>query len=153
MHHVDFSYTSGMDEDEVERTLEAAETGVLSLADDGDAYAFPIAHFYEDGHLYFRLGRTEGSRKWEAIEATETAAYVCYGTADTADARELESWSVLVSGPLRELTPEEAERFDAAEINEHFPPIRVFGESIDEVEVVLLELEIESVTGRETPDV
>ncbi|AGN00031.1 hypothetical protein L593_00380 [Salinarchaeum sp. Harcht-Bsk1] len=141
-----------MDEDTVASYLERQETGVLSLADDGDAYAVPIAHYYDDGNLYFRLGRTEDSQKWEAIEATDTAAYVCYGTAETTDPRELESWSVLASGPLRELPPEEAERFDAAEINEHFPPIRVFGESIDEVDVVILELEVESVIGRTTPD-
>ena len=152
VHHVDFAYTSGMDDEEIATALERAESGVLSLADGGEAYAVPIAHYYEAGRLYFRIGRAPDSSKWEAIDATETATYACYGTTGTEEPRDLESWSVLASGPLRELPPAEAERFDAAEINERFPPIRVFGESIDEVEVVILELEIESLTGRTTPE-
>jgi nitroimidazol reductase NimA-like FMN-containing flavoprotein (pyridoxamine 5'-phosphate oxidase superfamily) len=150
MHHVEFSYTTGMDDAELESSLERSQTGVLSLADEGDAYAVPVAHFYDGEHLYFRLGRTPDSRKWEAIAATDTATYVLFGREETAAARDLESWSVLVRGALRELPPEEAERFDAATINEHFPAIRVFDEAIEDVEVVILELAIESATGRET---
>jgi nitroimidazol reductase NimA-like FMN-containing flavoprotein (pyridoxamine 5'-phosphate oxidase superfamily) len=151
MHHVEFSYTAGMDEAEVASFLERTETGVLSLADGGDAYAVPVAHYYDGDSLYFRLGRTPDSRKWAAIEATDTASYVLYGAEETAAARDLESWSVLVTGSLRELSAEEAERFDEATINEHFPAIRVFDEGIEDVEVVILELAIESAIGRKTP--
>jgi len=152
MDNVEYAYTSGMDDDAVEQRLRAGGTGVLALANDGEAYAVPLAHYYDDGHLYFRLSTTEDSTKWAWIEATERATYVVYGTEAAADADEIESWSIHVTGPIRRLSAEERERFDAAEINRQFTPIRVFDEAIEDVDIEIVELAIESMTGRRTDD-
>jgi nitroimidazol reductase NimA-like FMN-containing flavoprotein (pyridoxamine 5'-phosphate oxidase superfamily) len=150
MEHVEYAYTSGMDDDEIEHRLGTAETGVLSLADDGDAYAIPLAHYYDGTDLYFRLGLTDGSTKQKYWETTGMACYVLYGTEPTDDPQELDSWSILVTGSLVELSETERERFDTAEINRHFSPIRVFDEAIEDIEITILKLDIETITGRTT---
>lgn len=150
MEHVDYAYTRGMDEAAIEQRLQTTDTGVLALARDSEAYAIPLAHYYDGDRLFFRVGKTEHSEKWAFIETTTTANYVCYGTEPTDDPDELKSWSVQASGRLHELPPEDRDRFDTAEINEHFSPIRVFDEDIDDIEVTILELEIEELNGRTT---
>jgi hypothetical protein len=151
MDHVEYAHTRGMDDGEVEQRLRSAETGVLALADDGDAYAVPLAHYYDGEHLYFRLGETEGSRKESFLDSTETACYVLYGADPTDDPRGLDSWSIMITGPVTELPAEEHGRFDTAEINRQFAPIRVFDEIIEEIEITIVRLEIDTITGRTTP--
>lgn len=151
MQHVEYAYTSGMDSPEIEDRLRTAQTGVLALADDGDAYAIPLAHYYDGEGLYFRFGITEGSRKQEFWETTETACYVLYGAEPTDDPRGLDSWSITVTGQLVELPETEHDRFDTAEINRHFTPIRVFDEAIEDIEITVVEFEIDTITGRVTP--
>jgi hypothetical protein len=140
-----------MDDSEIEDRLQTAETGVLALSGDGDAYAIPLAHYYDGDRLYFRLGLTDGSTKRELWETTETACYVLYGTEPTDDPRGLDSWSSIVTGQLVELPETERERFDTATINRNLAPIRVFDEAIDDLEITIVELEIETITGRHTP--
>lgn len=152
MEHIEYTYTTGMDEAEIDERLETTDTGVLALADDGDAYAIPVAHYYDGENLYFRFGLTEDSTKREYWEATETASYVVYGADPTDDPRELDSWSIIITGQLVELPQAERDRFDTAEINRDFAPIRVFDEAIEDIEITIAELEIETITGRETPD-
>ncbi|RZV11726.1 hypothetical protein BDK88_0607 [Natrinema hispanicum] len=152
MKHIDYAYTFGIDESTIEERLRTAETGVLSLSKDDESYAIPLAHYYDSDGLYFRLGVTDGSRKQAFIEATETACYVCYGTEATDDPREIESWSVMVTGQLSEIPDSEYDRFDTAEINRQFAPIRVFDENIDEIEIRILELELDTITGRATSE-
>lgn len=152
MEHVDFAYTTGMSDEDVERRLQTAETGVLALCADGESRAIPLAHHYDGEHLYFRLGKTEGSEKWAAIDQTDTATYVVYGTEPTDDPDELDSWSVHITGQLRELPEGDRGRFDTAEINRRFTPIRVFDEPIDAIEIAIVELTIDSMTGRATTD-
>jgi nitroimidazol reductase NimA-like FMN-containing flavoprotein (pyridoxamine 5'-phosphate oxidase superfamily) len=146
-----FTYTEGMDRETVERRLREAGTGVLSLADGGDAYGIPVAYHYEDGVVFLRLGETPASAKGDYLDATATATLVVYETDPTDEPRELDSWSILVRGSLREV-PGDDSHYDAATINEQFAPIRVFGEGLDELELTLYALEPESVTGRETPE-
>lgn len=151
LQHIDYTYTRGMDESEVERRLRETDSGVLALASDDTAYAIPLVHYYDDeGRLYFRFGWTEGSQKRAFMDDTATACYLLYETAPTEDPRALDSWSILVTGQLRELPASEAARFDTAEINRHFPPIRVFDEDIDAMEIDIVELVIETITGRIT---
>jgi len=40
---------------------------------------------------------------------------------------------------------------DTAEINRHFTPIRVFDEAIEDVDIVIAEFVIDTLTGRKTP--
>lgn len=147
MDHIEFVYTFGMEEEDVEERLRTEEAGVLSLTNDRRAYGVPV-HFHYDGEsLYFRLSDDRGdSKKLAFAETTEEASFVLFGI------EEPDSWSVVVTGPLRRLTAEERERFDATEINEDFGPVRVFDESIDDVEVDVFEMEMETVTGRETSE-
>lgn len=145
MDHVDFTYTAGMDRDDVEERLRETETGVLSLVDGDEAYGIPLAYYYEGGDsLLFRLGRVEDSEKIAAIESTGRACFVVYDYASPT-----ESWSVLARGELRQV-PADDPRYDDAEMNRHFPDLRVFDEAIDEVELMLYELWMDEVTGRET---
>lgn len=123
---------------------------VCSLSKNDDAYAIPVAHFYDGENLYFRLGSTDGSTKRAFLTTTETACYVLYGTEPTADPNELESWSVVVTGRLSEVAETEHDRFDTAAINRRFSPIRVFDEPIDDIEITIVELEVDTVTGRST---
>lgn len=150
MKHVEYAYTAGMDDAELEERLRAAETGVLALADEGDAYAVPLAHYYDGESLYFRLGETDGSTKMAFLESTGTACYVLYGAEPTDDPRGLDSWSVVVTGSLSRVPRSEHGRFDTAEINRRFSPIRIFDEAIEDVEIAVVELDVESVTGRTT---
>ena len=152
MKHIEYAYTRGMDSSELDDRLRSAETGVLALAQDKDAYAVPLAHYYDGDGLYFRLGITDDSSKRAFWENTRTVCYVLHGTEPTEDPRVLHSWSITVTGELVELPEAERERFDTAEINRHFPPIRVFGEEIDEIEITMAELDIDSMTGRITPE-
>lgn len=150
MKHIEYAYTYGMDDAATEERLETAETGVLSLSKGDDSYAIPVAHHYDGDSLYFRLGVTDESKKQAFLEATETATYVLYGTEETDAPHELESWSVLVTGPLRTLVADEHERFDTAELNRQFSPIRVFDEPIEEIRIQVVELDVETITGRTT---
>ncbi|MGM0717617.1 MAG: pyridoxamine 5'-phosphate oxidase family protein [Halobacteriota archaeon] len=151
MEHIEYAYTLGMDDEETEERLRTSETGVLSLSKGSDAYAIPLAHYYDGNGLYFRLGVTDGSTKQDFLEATETANYVLYGAESTDEPQGLDSWSIVVTGQLVELAETEHERFDTAEINRHFSPIRVFDEVIEDMEITIVELDIDTIAGRTTP--
>jgi nitroimidazol reductase NimA-like FMN-containing flavoprotein (pyridoxamine 5'-phosphate oxidase superfamily) len=150
MDHVEYAYTSGMSDDEVATRLREARTGVLSLCDDADARAVPLVHYYDGANLYFRLGKTDDSEKWDAIERTETATYVVYDAEPTDGPDELDSWSIHVTGRLRELPDTDYGRFETAEINRRFAPIRVFDEPIEDIDIAIVELAVETLTGRMT---
>lgn len=150
MEHVEYAYTCGMDEAEVEDRLRTAETGVLALSGDGEAYAIPLAHYYDGEHLYFRLGLTEDDTKRAFIETTGTACYVLYGADPTDNPRGLDSWSILVTGHIEELPESDRDRFDTAEINRRFSPIRVFDEAVEDIEIAVVELDVDTITGRRT---
>lgn len=144
MDHIQFVYTYGMDESEVEDRLRSEVAGVLSLANDGAAYGVPVHHHYDGESLYFRLGDDDHSKKLSFVETTTEASFVLFGV------DEPESWSVLVTGTLEELSEAEREAFDAATINDQFGPFRVFDEAIEDVELAMFEMKIETVTGRRT---
>lgn len=145
MEHIEYVYTVGMTESEVADRLRESEVGVLALAGDGTAYAIPVSYYYDGSSLYFRLGDDEHSRKLEFVETTDEACFVLYGVE-----KPNESWSIVVTGPLRSLSDAEGSEYDAAAINERFGSLRVFDEPIDEIDLVLFELEITSITGRQT---
>lgn len=130
-----------MTESDVERHLRTAETGVLSLADGGRAYALPVHCHYDGATVAFRLSDDGDSEKLAFLEATTEACFVCYGATNG------ESWSVLVRGDVTERTSE----VDPTTVNERFGPTRIFDEDIGSTEVRLYELVPTSVTGRKTP--
>ncbi|AUV81287.1 flavin-nucleotide-binding protein [Salinigranum rubrum] len=143
MEHIEYVYTVGMNEEDVERHLSDAETGVLSLADGSRAYGVPVHCKYEDGVLLFRLTDDDDSEKLAFLDATTEACFVLY------EATNGDSWSVMARGPVAPV--DDPAQYDEAAINERFGPARVFDEDIGDTDVRLFELDVESVTGRRTP--
>ncbi|MFC7045794.1 pyridoxamine 5'-phosphate oxidase family protein [Halobacteriaceae archaeon GCM10025711] len=134
-----------MSDDEVDSRLREMDTGVLSLARDGDAYAIPAAYYYDGGSLLLRLGDHPESDKMQYIDSTGNACFVVHEKRGEGDA-----WSVVVNGPLRRLADEEMAEFTETEINERFPSIWVFDEEIAELVPAIFELPLDDVTGRQT---
>ena len=143
--HVEYVYTIGMDRAAVEDRLAAAPTGVLALAREGEAYAVPLAIHWDGERVLLRLGAHAESDKLAFLEATTTATLVCYGYTDDDH-----SWSVVVRGPLTVLGAPPEAGLDDATLAESFPPLRVFDESIDDVDPLVVALDPTEVTGRRT---
>jgi nitroimidazol reductase NimA-like FMN-containing flavoprotein (pyridoxamine 5'-phosphate oxidase superfamily) len=145
MDHYDLRYTVGMDDAEVAEYLADHEVAVLSLADEGDAYAIPVNYHYDGDSLYLRLLEDPDSTKIEFVETTQRATVLLYGVAGDV------SWSVLAAGTLRRLDEAERTAFDDTAVNETFGPVRVFGEDVAGMDVAIYELDDHVVTGRRTP--
>jgi len=141
---IQYVYTVGMDESDVEAHLDSEHTGVLALADDGDAYAVPISYVYDDGRLFLRFSDDAHSEKLDLVESTDRATFVVFGAEGERD-----SWSVLFRGRVRDLDETDPE-FDLVRLNEAFPPLRIFDEDIADVTVRVCEFEIEQLTARKT---
>lgn len=147
MDQIEYVYTFGMSDEEVDERLRSESAGVLSLADDGVAYGIPVSHHYDGDSLLFRLSNDRDSKKLDIAETTTEASFVLFDT-DGSDV----SWSVVATGSLRRLSEDEREAYDAAELNERFGPLRVFDENIDDIDIVLYEMEIASLLGRRTDE-
>lgn len=145
MEHIEYVYTTGMTESEVDERLRESEAGLLALAKEGVAYAVPVSYHYDGASIYFRLSDDDRSEKLEFVESTERACFVLFGV-EKSEA----SWSIVVTGVLRAFPDTEEEEYDPAVLNDRFGPLRVFGEAIDEIELVLFEMRIEGITGRRT---
>jgi nitroimidazol reductase NimA-like FMN-containing flavoprotein (pyridoxamine 5'-phosphate oxidase superfamily) len=150
MEHVHYAQTRGLNESEVQERLETTETGVLALANGDEAYALPLAHYFDGDRLFLRFGLLPESKKATFLDATETATYLLYGTEPTDAAQDIDSWSILLTGSLSEIPTDEYENFDTAAINRQFAPIRVFGEAIEAIDIAIYEFEIDTMTGRAT---
>ena len=137
-----FTYTVGLDRAAIDDRLRSAETGVLSLAAGGEAYAIPVAYHWDGEAFVFRLGEHPDSEKMAYIEATERATFLVYHYEASED-----SWSILATGSLQRLADQEA---DLLESQEDFIPLRIFGEEVQDLEPVLYALEVETLTGRTT---
>ena len=143
MEHVEYVYTTGMSESEVDSRLRGGEHGVLGLANGDDAYAVPLSYHYDGDRLLLRVSEHDGDgEKGRFLETTDTATFVCY------EASTDESWSVHVRGPIRRWERD----VDEATLNEWFQPFRLFDEAVEDVAFVLYELEMETVVGRTTAD-
>ncbi len=145
MDRIEYVYTVGITDDEVESRLEETDTSVLGLASADDAYAIPVAHHYENGRLYLRLSSESEDTKLSYIEDTNAACLTLYDVDEAGD-----SWSVIATGPVRKLTGDEREAFDPTAVNRSFLQLRVFDEDIEAIELEIYELEIETLTGRKT---
>jgi nitroimidazol reductase NimA-like FMN-containing flavoprotein (pyridoxamine 5'-phosphate oxidase superfamily) len=141
MDHVEYVYTGGMTESDIDDRLRAGEHGVLGLADGGDAYAIPLSFHYDGERLLLRVSERGGdSEKGRFIAATETATFVCY------EASTDESWSIHVRGPIQRWEGD----VDETTLNQWFQPFRLFDEAVESVDFSLYRLEMETVTGRKT---
>lgn len=143
MEHVEYVYTTGMTESDVDDHLRAADHGVLGLASGTEAYAIPLSYHYDGDRFLLRLSKhDDGGDKDRFLAATEIATFVCY------EASTDESWSILVRGPIRRLEGD----VDDTVLNEWFPPFRLFDEAAQNVEFSLYVLEMASVIGRKTTE-
>jgi len=91
---------STLDPDEIATFLDDQTTGTLSLADDDDAYAVPVAFTFDEDsrNIYFRLGYGPDSLKRRYADATGTATFV-------VDAETSAGWkSVIARGELEHLS-------------------------------------------------
>lgn len=147
MDHIDYVFTVGMEEAAVQDRLTDTDTGVLALASDNDAYAFPVAHHYEEGSLYVRLATDGSSTKMDYLEETDTACLTIYDVDSPT-----RSWSIVVTGALRTLSGLERQQFDETTVNESFLQLRVFDEEIEAVDLEIYELMADSIAGRKTVD-
>jgi nitroimidazol reductase NimA-like FMN-containing flavoprotein (pyridoxamine 5'-phosphate oxidase superfamily) len=140
MDQINYVYTAGMNQVEVDEKLAAGEHGILALADGSDAYAIPLSYHYDGERLLLRVSEHDRSEKQQFLETTDTATFVCY------EGTTRESWSIHVRGTVREWKRD----VDDATINDWFPPFRLFDEAIEEIEFVLYELEMDVCLGRKT---
>ena len=132
-----------MTDEEVERMLRSADYGVLSLADDDEAYAIPMSFGYDGEGLYFVFRRpAERSRKLEFIEETERAAFVISSVTTKHD------WaSVVVEGPVMPVRDEDwSALLGALDETAWFPSI--FSETDPRQDFVGYYLVVEQATGR-----
>lgn len=129
---------------EVEAFLTEQGVGLLSLADDGAAYAVPISFGYDGGDaLYFFLIRFgEGSRKLEYLETTTEATFVAYEV--TGPTR----WkSVLVAGELERVPEEDRERMEEV-MYDNALAARLFPYEEPITGITRVRLRIDRVSGR-----
>lgn len=99
-------YGRRMTDEAVTDFLNERATGVLALADGRRAYGIPVAFAYDEAaeRAIFDLGFAPDSRKRSFLEATEEVCLTVYEHADSDDWR-----SVVMTGPLRELSAEEVD--------------------------------------------
>lgn len=134
----EYTYTVGMDEKAIRERLEAAETGVLSLADGGDAYSFPVAYHWDGEAFVFRLASTATARRWRSSSRPTRRAFPSPTTGRPA------------SPGASSRPAASSDEADLLESQDDFHPLRIFGEAVDELEPVLYAREVESLTGRTT---
>jgi nitroimidazol reductase NimA-like FMN-containing flavoprotein (pyridoxamine 5'-phosphate oxidase superfamily) len=140
MDHVDYVYTSGMDESDLDTRLREETSAVVALADGDEAYAVPLSYHYDGDRLLLRIStHDDNAEKRRFLETTETATFVLY--ADDPGS----SWSIHVRGPIRKWDDDP----DETTLNQWFPPFRLFDEAVGDVSFSLYELEMDTVIGRE----
>ena len=139
------STPKGIDKEEIGQLLEERGHGVLALARDDDAYAVPLNYLYDGSRLLVRVSDEPESTKMAYAESTEMATFIVYEMDDMGN-----SWSVMIRGEIRPLSAEEQARFTDTEINEQFPPFRLFDEAVPEVEMLIYELTPDEIIGRKT---
>lgn len=82
-----------------------------ALANEGEAYAIPVAFHHEDDRVSFRLGLHSRSTKARFLDATDRASSRVYDTGPSDRAS-----SIVIAGPIERLE-DGHERFDDATTN------------------------------------
>lgn len=132
-----------MDRTEADEFLRDQGVGVLSLADDGEAYGVPISFGYDGERLYFFLVRFgEDSEKLDFAGTTTAASFAAYDFEDEHRWR-----SVVVRGPIEPVPEGDVEAADdALSDNARFASLFPFGEPM--TERPRYQLTVEEVTGQ-----
>ena len=139
-----------MTEAELTEFLDAAGTGVLSLASDDTPYSIPVSYGFEpsERRFYLRLGFGPGSEKTRFVADPEapTARLVVYD-------RLGDEWrSVVAEGPLTGVDDDEIDLSVVRTLRRAALPVRAaFDVPEDEVEFRMYALDPTALTGRRAP--
>jgi len=93
-----------------------------------------------------RLTDGPHGREYTFVDTTEEACFVLFESGTD------ESWNMLVRGPLREVPDPAVREVDDTTLSTDLSPIRASDEDIEGIDLVVFELEMDSVVGRRTVD-
>lgn len=130
---------------EVDEFLGSHETGVLALAGSEEPYAIPISYGYDadDRSLYLRLVSTPESEKRAFLSSAPQARLVVYDDVDDTYR------SVVVQGPLEEISPDDLSPEDIAQYGRAKRPLfEIWAESKRDLTIELYRLAATEITGR-----
>jgi nitroimidazol reductase NimA-like FMN-containing flavoprotein (pyridoxamine 5'-phosphate oxidase superfamily) len=136
---------TAMDDDAIDDLLERHETGVLSLARDGDPYAIPISYGYdgEERRFYFRLVSTPESEKRRFLAADPPCRLVVYED-DHPVYR-----SVLARGDLESVDPGALDPDDIAQYGSAKRPLfEIWSDAKPDLDVQLFRFDPVDLAGR-----
>lgn len=138
-----------LDREAIDEVLSINGLGTLSLVDGDQPYGIPISFGYDERHptLVMHWGTGYGGRKSEIIQSNPRASVSVYEHEPDPP----RTWrSVIVSGQLRRVPDEQTERaYQALGANAEFAPdFGVWGVPLEDVDLVLMQLEIEQLSGR-----
>lgn len=125
------------------------ETGVLSLADADEPYAVPISYGYDatDQTFYMRLVSTPESEKRQFLASSPRARLVVYEENESrTDYRSVVAVGSLTEIPPEELTVDHVEQYGEAKR----PLFEIWGESKQNLNIRLYELDPDELSGRRT---
>ncbi|WP_132061081.1 pyridoxamine 5'-phosphate oxidase family protein [Halorussus amylolyticus] len=117
--------TVKMSKSKIDRLLEEANAGVLSLTDGAETYAVPESFGYDGEYLYFQFVYDEESQKMAFINTTEIATITIFS--------ENPAQSVVVRGRLEQVPKADQSRAAAAIAeNAEIPTLNVLPETTPE---------------------
>jgi hypothetical protein len=137
-----------MDAEGIAAFLDTQETGVLSLANDGDGYAIPVSFASDvddeggEGEFYFRFGFAPGSEKRTYVDASDRVSFVVYD--DTAA-----GWkSVVARGRLEAVSARSLDAIVAEAVRGlDIPYFAVHDSPIADLHFTLVRLDATELTG------
>ena len=136
-----------LEDDAIKDRLAEGGTGVLSVASNDTPYSIPVSFGYDPGpnRLFLQLGFTEESEKHHFITDEKDARLVLYETI-------AENWrSIIVTGTLYEITPEDIDNEVARNLRQAEPPLYSIWDAPDDtIEFRLFEIHVSTLSGRET---
>jgi Predicted flavin-nucleotide-binding protein len=134
-----------LSEEEIDSLLGRHETGVISLAREGEPYAVPISYGFdaEQRVFYLRLVSTPESEKRKFLSSTPHTRFVVY-----EEDAPLYS-SVVATGTLSEISREELTVEHVEQYGEAKRPLfEIWGDSLPDLNVRLYRFDPEDMSGR-----
>ena len=150
----DQTFGEAMDHAAITRFLHDRGSGVLSLVDDGKAYAIPVSFGYDEPNDRFGLllGFGTASRKAEYITTTELACLTAYEWRSPVNWRSVIArgrLSPIAASAFEDRADHEGESAAASFLTwAKTVSLDVFGAPVDELKLEWYELQIEELTGR-----
>lgn len=139
--------SAAMSPDAIDTFLARAETGVVSLARDGEPYAVPVSYGYDTDsrRFYLRLVSGPDSTRARFLDGSPRARLVVY-EGDGPAYR-----SVVATGELETLDPEALSPAEIAQYGDAKQPLfGLWDHGRADLDIDLYELRPEELTGRQT---